>query len=59
MAVILDTENTDNYVQAAHVSHKILGVLCIKRDTQIIDTQISMQQRNGGQHNSTSCHNWP
>ena len=38
-AVILDTEDTDNYVHTAYVSHQISGVLCIKGKTQIIDTK--------------------
>ena len=38
-AVIIDTEDTDNYVQAAYVSHQISRVLCIKKRTQNIDTK--------------------
>ena len=34
--VILDTEDTDNYVQAAHIAHRITGDLYIKRKQQFI-----------------------
>lgn len=36
-AVILDTEDSDNYVQAAYVAHMMPGVLCLKRKHQLID----------------------
>ncbi|KAG7176100.1 hypothetical protein Hamer_G023844 [Homarus americanus] len=38
-AVILDTEDTDNYKQAAYVAHQISGVLYMKRKTQFITSQ--------------------
>ena len=38
-AVVLDTEDTDNYVQAAYVAHQIPGQLGIKRKHQIIDAR--------------------
>ncbi|KAG7159603.1 hypothetical protein Hamer_G004267 [Homarus americanus] len=34
--VILDTEDTNNYLQAAYVVQQISGVLCLKRKTQFI-----------------------
>ena len=36
-AVVLDTEDADNYVQAAYVPHQITGFLCLKRKGQIIN----------------------
>jgi len=38
-AVVLDTEDTDNYVQAAYVAHRTQGILCVKRKHQLIDAQ--------------------
>ena len=38
-AVVLDTEDTDNYVQAAYVAHRTQGILCMKRKHQLIDAQ--------------------
>ena len=35
--VVVDTEATDNYVQAAFVAHKSPGLLCLKRKHQLID----------------------
>lgn len=36
-AVIIDTEDTDNYVQAAYVAHRTPGILCLKRKLKLID----------------------
>ena len=38
-AVILDTDDTDNCVQAAYASHQISEVLCTKTKTEIIDAK--------------------
>lgn len=38
-AVILDTEDTDNYVQAAYVAHRTPGILCLKRKHRLIDAK--------------------
>jgi len=38
-AVMLDTEDADNYVQAAYVAHRTQGILCVKRKHQLIDAQ--------------------
>ena len=38
-AVILDTEDTDNYVQAAYVPHRTPGILCLKRKHRLIDAK--------------------
>lgn len=38
-AVVLDTEDTDNYVQAAYVAQKTTGILCVKRQRQLIDAR--------------------
>jgi hypothetical protein len=38
-AVVLDTEDTDNYVQAAYVAQKTTGILCVKRKRQLIDAR--------------------
>lgn len=38
-AVILDTEDTDNYVQAAYVAHRTSGNLCLKRKHRLIDAK--------------------
>ena len=35
-AVIIDTEDTDNYVQAAYVAQQISGLLCLKRKRELI-----------------------
>ncbi len=35
-AVIIDTEDTDNYVHAAYVGQQKAGLLCIKRKQQLI-----------------------
>ena len=35
-AVILDTEDTDTYVQAAYVAQHVSGLLCLKRKHQLI-----------------------
>ena len=37
--VVLDTEDTDNYVQAAYeyVAQRTPGILCVKRKHQLID----------------------
>ena len=37
--VILDTEDTDNYVQAAYVSNRCPGTVLIKRKKVYVDTQ--------------------
>jgi len=37
--VIIDTEDTDNYVQAAYVAHQTSGLLCLKRKHQLINAQ--------------------
>ena len=34
-AVVLDTEDTDNYVQAAYVAQRMPGMLCLKRKHQL------------------------
>ena len=45
-AAILDTEDTDNYVQAAYVGQKISGLLCVKKKGQIITARcLSMKKR--------------
>jgi len=36
-AVVLDTEDIDNYVQVAYVAERILGILCVKRKHHLID----------------------
>jgi len=38
-AVVLDTEDTANYVQVAYVAHRTQGILCVKRKHQLIDAQ--------------------
>jgi len=38
-AIVLDTEDTDNYVQAAYVARQITGHLCLKRKHQLINAQ--------------------
>jgi len=38
-AVVVDTEDTDNYVQAAYVAHRTPGILSIKRKHQLIDAK--------------------
>ncbi|KAG7171952.1 hypothetical protein Hamer_G000901 [Homarus americanus] len=38
-AVILVTEDIDNYVQAAFVAQQISGILCLKRKTQFITSR--------------------
>ena len=38
-AVILDTEDTDNYVQAAYVSQNTSGLMCVKRKHQLISAR--------------------
>ena len=42
--IIIDTEDTDNYVQAAYVSNKIPGCLLIKRKNTYIDAQSLCKQ---------------
>ena len=37
--VVLDTEYTDDYVQAAYVAKKTPGLLCVKRKHQLINAQ--------------------
>ena len=62
-AVVVDTEDTDNYVQAAYVAHRTLGILCIKHKHQLIDAKclcseemsqsvISVHVISGCDHNS-------
>ena len=38
-AVILDTEDTANYVQAAYAAHRTSGNLCLKRKHHLIDAK--------------------
>lgn len=38
-AVVIDTEDTDNYVQAAYVARQISGLLCLKRKSQLISAR--------------------
>ena len=38
-AVVLDTEDTDNYVQAAYVAQRTPGILCLKRKHQLLDAR--------------------
>ena len=38
-AVVIDTEDTDNYVQAAYVAQQISGLLCLKRKSQLISAR--------------------
>lgn len=38
-AVVLDTEDTDNYVQAAYVAQQTSGLLCVKRKREIISAR--------------------
>jgi hypothetical protein len=38
-ALVLDTEGTGNYVQAAYVAHRTPGLLCIKKKSQLINAQ--------------------
>ena len=38
-SVVVDTEDTDNYVQAAYVAHNSSGLLCLKRKHQLIDAR--------------------
>ena len=38
-AVMLDTEDTDNYVQVAYVAQRTPGMLCLKRKHQLIDAR--------------------
>ena len=35
--VVVDTEDTENYVQAAYVADKSTGLLCLKHKLQLID----------------------
>lgn len=37
--VVLDTKDTDNYVQAACVAPRTTGLLCVKRTTQFINAR--------------------
>ena len=37
--VVLATEDTDNYVQAAYVAHTTPGILCLKRKSQLINAR--------------------
>ena len=41
-AVILDTEDTDNYVQAACVAQQTPGMLCLKSEQKLSDGQTSV-----------------
>ena len=43
--IVIDTEDTDNYVQAAYVSNKIPGCLLIKRKNIYIDAQTLCKQK--------------
>ena len=38
-AVVMDTEDTDNYVQAAYVAQRTQGILCLKLKHQLIDAR--------------------
>jgi len=38
-ALVLDTEDTDNYVQAPYIVQKTTGILCVKRKRQLIDAR--------------------
>ena len=38
-AVVVDTEDTDNYVQAAYVAQKTSGLMCIKKKHQLISAR--------------------
>ena len=38
-AVVLDTEDTDNYVQAACVAQQTPGILCLKSKQKLIDAK--------------------
>jgi len=62
-AGVVDTEDTDNYVQAAYVAHRTPGILSIKRKHQLIDAKrlcseeisqsiISVHVISGCDHNS-------
>ena len=37
--VIIDTEDTDNYVQAAYVANKVNGILLLKQKNRLIDAK--------------------
>ena len=37
--VIIDTEDTDNYVQAAYVANKVHGILLLKQKNRLIDAK--------------------
>ena len=39
-SVVLDTEDTDNYMQAAYVVQRTPGMLCLKRKHQLIDAHV-------------------
>ena len=54
--VILDTEDTDNYVQAAHIAHRITGDLYIKRKQQFIYQCIYTVWSGNGIFNHTQLH---
>jgi len=41
-AVVLDTEDTDNYVQAACVAQQTPGILCLKSEQKLNDGQTSV-----------------
>ena len=38
-AVAMDTEDTDNYIQAAYVAQQTSGLLCLKRKSKLISAQ--------------------
>jgi len=38
-SVVLDTEDTDNYVQATYVAQQTPGILCLKRKQKRIDAK--------------------
>ena len=43
-SVVIDTEDTDNYVQAAYVANKVEGSLFLKQKNRIIDAQSLFQE---------------
>ena len=53
--VVVDTEDTDNYVQAAYVAHKSPGLLCLKRKHQLIDVSHLCSK---SIYYTTACADW-
>ena len=42
--VVMDTEDTDNYIQAAYVSNRVPGSMLIKRKKEYVDAQSLCKQ---------------